>query len=151
MNRNLTYFNLNLTLLHPVKKDVVVEGQIFKRGNGYKPWLYKASLDACRFVKKPYNAIAIIVYKMFKQYSSFNHSCPYEVSEKYNLFSLQVYLTLCDFILWQGIVLVQKLSLRLDTLPHAIPTGDYLLQLDWIFSKKVQLITKAYFKFVEDL
>ncbi|EDW08583.2 uncharacterized protein Dmoj_GI20048 [Drosophila mojavensis] len=111
-----------------VERDVVVVGQLFKRANGYKPWLYKVSLDACQFVKKPYNPIAIIVYKMFKQYSNLNHSCPYK-----------------------GIILVQKLTLRLDTLPHAIPTGDYLLQLDWLISKKLQFVTKAYFKFIEDL
>ncbi|XP_030080959.1 uncharacterized protein LOC111593961 [Drosophila hydei] len=128
VSRNETYLNFNVTLLQPVNKDVLVEGQIFKRENGYKPWLYKASLDGCRFVRKPYNPIAIIVYKIFKTYSNINHTCPYE-----------------------GYVLVQKLNLKFEYLPHAIPTGDYLLKLDWLIEKKLQLRTNVFFKFVEDL
>ncbi|KRG04184.1 uncharacterized protein Dmoj_GI26086 [Drosophila mojavensis] len=111
-----------------LKKDVLVKGQVFKRANGYKPWLFTASIDGCRFLKRPYSPIAIIVYKMFKKHTNLNHSCPYE-----------------DY------VAVQNFNLNLNNLPHALPTGDYLLQLDWIFSMKLQLTTKHYFEFVEDL
>ncbi|XP_023162818.2 uncharacterized protein LOC111593959, partial [Drosophila hydei] len=127
VNRNETHLNFNLTLLHPVKKEVLVEIQLFKRENGYKPWLYKASIDGCRFVKKPYNPVAIIVYKLFKTYSNLNHTCPFE-----------------------GFILLKKFNLKFEYLPNALPTGEYLLKLDWIFSKKLQLRTNAYFSFIED-
>ncbi|XP_030080958.1 uncharacterized protein LOC115483378 [Drosophila hydei] len=37
------------------------------------------------------------------------------------------------------------------SLPHAIPTGDYLLGITWIFDNRPQFATKVYFAFKEDL
>ncbi|EDW01589.1 GH20375 [Drosophila grimshawi] len=33
-------------------------------------------------MKKPYNPIAILVYRMFKEFSNINHTCPYVVSTR---------------------------------------------------------------------
>ncbi|EDV98173.1 GH17225 [Drosophila grimshawi] len=79
INRHKTIFNLNGSLLYSAN-EVTVELQVFKKANGYKPWLYKSSIDACRFFRKPYNPIAILVYKLFKEFSNINHTCPYVAS-----------------------------------------------------------------------
>ncbi|EDW60093.2 uncharacterized protein Dvir_GJ21294 [Drosophila virilis] len=134
MGIRLIVFGLLLTLLvlnisyNPIVGNVDVKGQLFKRANGYKPWLYKATIDGCRFLKKPYHPLAILVYKIFKSYTNLNHTCPYE-----------------------GLVLIKDLYLKLENLPHAIPTGEYLLRLDWCINKNIQIRSDVYFAFVEDL
>ncbi|XP_032597026.1 uncharacterized protein LOC116805920 [Drosophila grimshawi] len=79
INRNKTTFNFNGTFLFTVN-EVTLELQVFKKANGYKPWLFKASVDACRFLRKPYNPFVIIVYKLFKDFTNINHTCPYVAS-----------------------------------------------------------------------
>jgi len=81
INRNKTVLNLNGTVLHPAYK-IGFEGRIFKKENGYKPFLYNFKIDACKFLKKPFNPIVIIFYRMVRSYSNFNHTCPYMVSDK---------------------------------------------------------------------
>ncbi|XP_062127116.1 uncharacterized protein LOC133839534 [Drosophila sulfurigaster albostrigata] len=102
---------------------------MFKKGGSlsYQPWLYSASIDGCRFVKRPYHPIALIVYRLFKPFSNLNHTCPYE-----------------------GSILVKGFYLRWNILPNAIPTGEYMLSMNWIFSNNSTLLTNAYFVFKED-
>lgn len=80
ISRNKTTFNLNVTLNYPVDHPVNIRGQLLQKANGYKPWLFSANIDACRFMKRAYNPLAILVFKLFKEFSNFNHSCPYVVS-----------------------------------------------------------------------
>lgn len=47
--------------------------------------------------------------------------------------------------------MVKDFYLQSDKLPTAIPTGEYLLLITWIFNKKPQAATNVYFAFVEDL
>ncbi|XP_043863251.1 uncharacterized protein LOC122756795 [Drosophila mojavensis] len=75
INRNKTTLNLQVTLLHTTKT-VHAESQIFFKANGYKPWLYKPSIDICRFLKKPYNPVAVLVFNLLKNYTNFNTRCP---------------------------------------------------------------------------
>ncbi|KRF99298.1 uncharacterized protein Dwil_GK27606 [Drosophila willistoni] len=42
------------TYLHPVNK-LSVHGQLFKKANGYKPWLINVTFDACRYLRRPNN------------------------------------------------------------------------------------------------
>ncbi|XP_034480085.1 uncharacterized protein LOC117785920 [Drosophila innubila] len=127
VSRNKTTLNLNGTVLHPAY-DIGLHAQIFKKANGYKPWVVKAELDICRFVKRAYNPVAKIVFNLFKEFSNFNHSCPYV-----------------------GPQIVNGFYLRSNYLPHTIPTGDYLLSMTWLFDKRPQFSTKVYFIFTEDL
>ncbi|KRF77731.1 uncharacterized protein Dvir_GJ26466 [Drosophila virilis] len=60
--------------------DILAKVQLLKKENGYKPWLYNVKIDVCRFMEKPYNPIAILMYKMFKEFSNVNHTCPFIVS-----------------------------------------------------------------------
>ncbi|ALC39840.1 maker538, partial [Drosophila busckii] len=89
VNRARNTFNFQMTLLEKVT-DILYMAQLFKKSNGYKPWLYKFSVDGCRFLDKPFNPVIIILYRMFKDFSNFNHSCPYIVSIDNNMFSHQV-------------------------------------------------------------
>jgi len=54
---------------------------IFQRLNGYKPFLYNVTVDACKFYKnQKSNPVAGYIYSLLRSYSNMNHSCPYDVS-----------------------------------------------------------------------
>ncbi|KAH8376914.1 hypothetical protein KR093_002196, partial [Drosophila rubida] len=127
VSRSKNTFNFNGTIIHP-SHNIFVEGQLFKRASGYKPWLFKATIDACRFAKKSYNPVAIIVYNLFKQFSNLNHTCPYV-----------------------GHQIIKGFYLRHELLLNPIPTGQYLLNLTWLFGMRKQFFTNVYFEFTEDL
>ncbi|XP_062137206.1 uncharacterized protein LOC133846318 [Drosophila sulfurigaster albostrigata] len=116
-----------MTAFQPVT-NCWIEFQMFKRENGYKPWLMKSSWDACRFLKKAYNPFAIIIYRQFKDFSNLNHSCPYV-----------------------GDVILEGFYLQPELLGLVLPTGDYLATTTWFIDKKKLLMINGYFKFTEDL
>ncbi|KAH8415824.1 hypothetical protein KR222_001518, partial [Zaprionus bogoriensis] len=122
VSRNITTFNFNGTVLHPAY-NIGLRAQMFQKANTYLPWLVNTELDVCRFVKRAYNPVVIMVFNLFKEFSNFNHSCPYMAS----------------------------FYLRSNRLPHSLPTGDYQLSITWLFDKKPQLLTNLYFTFQEDL
>ncbi|KAH8376923.1 hypothetical protein KR093_002266, partial [Drosophila rubida] len=128
IGRNKIAFYLNASFLHPTH-NIFLEAQVLKKASGYKPWLIKYSLDCCRFLKKTYNPIAVIVYNLYVEFSNINHTCPF----------------VGDQII-DGFYLKHELLLGLP-----LPTGEYLLEMNWIFYKKLQFITNLYFQFTEDL
>lgn len=81
VQRNKTVFNVDLTLLQPVKS-LTIRLQVLKKANGYKPWIIDTTFDACQFLraKKKKNLIAKLILDLFQDFSTFNHSCPYMVS-----------------------------------------------------------------------
>ncbi|KAH8302130.1 hypothetical protein KR044_003154, partial [Drosophila immigrans] len=127
INRNKTVFNLNVTLPNQLR-NFSVDVQLFKRANGYKPWLLTMTVDVCRFTKKSYNPWAILIYRQFRDFSNINHTCPYE-----------------------GDLILKGFYLRHELLGLIFPTGDYLLTMTWISDNKKQLNTNVYFSFIEDL
>ncbi|KAH8313264.1 hypothetical protein KR067_003246, partial [Drosophila pandora] len=79
IQREKTTLNFNGTLLKTINK-LKVHVQIFKKANGWNPWLYNITLDACRFIRNPYVPVVTLVFNLFKDNSNLNHSCPYPVS-----------------------------------------------------------------------
>lgn len=78
VSRNKTCMYLNGTILHPAYK-IHTRLELFQKANGYKPWLVNTTVDVCRFVRKPFNPVAIAIAKLFIEFSNFNHTCPYLV------------------------------------------------------------------------
>jgi len=77
-SRTKTSLHINATFLHPINS-ISVRFQMLKRANGYKPFLFDITVDACQFLRKPNNPVIKIVYNMIKDASNINHSCPYVV------------------------------------------------------------------------
>ncbi|XP_026840190.1 uncharacterized protein LOC113567447 [Drosophila persimilis] len=127
VGRNKVLLNVNGTILHPVN-NASIRGRIFKKANGYKPWLFDIYFDACQYFLKRNQPVVNIVYRLFKEFTSLNHSCPYV-----------------------GPQFVKDLYLRHELLGIPMPTGDYLLAIQWYFDKKLQFDTNVSFTFVEDL
>jgi len=60
---------------------------MWKRLNGYKPFLYNITTDVCKFLRNPKsNPVMKYIFESFIEYSNINHSCPYRVSRMKYLF-----------------------------------------------------------------
>ncbi|ALC46030.1 maker182 [Drosophila busckii] len=101
---------------------------MFKKANGFKPWLFNTTIDACRFLKKPYDPFIIIVYKIVRNYISFKHPCPYV-----------------------GHVSVDGLPLTYESLQLPFPDGEFLFSKTYYFHKRKAIFAKTYFSIKEDL
>lgn len=81
ISRNKTTFNFNATVLHPANV-IHLRIELFKKANTYMPWLVNETVDICRFLKRPFNLAVITVVNLFKEFTNFNHTCPYVVRHK---------------------------------------------------------------------
>ncbi|EDW44542.1 GM23751 [Drosophila sechellia] len=79
VNRSYKYVSIKVNLLQlPITK-VKVHFGLYQRLNGYKPFLYNITFDACRFLQSPKsNPVALYFYNFYKEYSNMNHPCPYD-------------------------------------------------------------------------
>ncbi|XP_017856818.1 PREDICTED: uncharacterized protein LOC108609609 [Drosophila arizonae] len=127
LSRNRTVFNFNATMLYPAYQ-ISMEAQLLKKANGYKPWLYNASADICRFLKKPFNPVIILFVKAIRDYTNFNHTCPFD-----------------------GPLIASGLHMPYEKLGIPFPTGEYLVKLDWFYHHRKQLSTDFYFSVDEGI
>ncbi|EDW34598.1 GL21491 [Drosophila persimilis] len=118
---------MNATVLTPAN-DITIRGRIFKKASGYKPWLYDVTFDACRYLRRPNQPFVAIIYGLFKQFTNINHTCPYVGSQ-----------------------IIKDFYLRPELMRLPVPTGDYLLAVQWYFDKRPQFETNVSYTFVEDL
>ncbi|XP_043645027.1 uncharacterized protein LOC122614529 [Drosophila teissieri] len=123
-SRTKTSLNVNLTLSEPAK-NIHLHMTMMKRANGYKPFLFDYTLDACEFMRRRNQPFAKIVWNLIRNVSTVNHTCPYE--------GVQI---LSDFH-------------RIE-LPLPFPSGEYLFLLDWMFDLKPQFASNVYFTLIED-
>ncbi|XP_044249231.1 uncharacterized protein [Drosophila takahashii] len=124
-SRNKTSLNINATFIEPAN-NISLHMKMLKKASGYKPFLFDYTFDACEFMRRRNQPFAKIIWNLIKDVSTVNHTCPYV--------GLQM---VSDFY-------------RIEV-PVGLPTGEYLLLLDWIFDAKPQFATNVYFTFVEDL
>lgn len=72
-------FNFNATVLH-ASSHIQSHFKMYKRTYGYRPWVYDVSVDVCRFLNKPTNAIALLLTNQIKNYTNFlDQKCPVSV------------------------------------------------------------------------
>ncbi|XP_017061781.1 uncharacterized protein LOC108101816 [Drosophila ficusphila] len=124
-SRNKTSLNINATFMEPAN-NIFIKTKMMKKANGYKPFLFDYTFDACEFMRRRNQPFAKIIWNLIKDVSTVNHTCPYV-----------------------GLQMVSDFH-RIQV-PIALPGGDYLLLIDWLFDGKPQFATNVYFMFVEDL
>ncbi|KAH8293958.1 hypothetical protein KR054_007013, partial [Drosophila jambulina] len=79
INRTYKYVSLRGNIFQRNLTKIKMNFSISKRGNGYRPFLYNFTIDACRFLKNTSShPIAEFFYKILKPHSNLNHSCPYD-------------------------------------------------------------------------
>ncbi|KRJ97632.1 uncharacterized protein Dyak_GE29253 [Drosophila yakuba] len=131
VNRSYKYVSIKVKILYPVTKAKVRFG-LYKRLNGYKPFLYNMSFDACRFLKSSNpNPVALYFYNFIKDYSNMNHTCPFyqDIELKMPYHSLNNRVT--------------------KVLPF--PEGNYMFETHWIAYDINRAITKFYINMKDDL
>ncbi|XP_034127291.1 uncharacterized protein LOC117583197 [Drosophila guanche] len=94
--------------------------------NGYKPFLYNVTFDACKFLANVNsNPVINFFHESFTSFYNVNHTCPYNhdiIMEKLPI----------DFV-------NHRMS---KVLPF--PEGDYLVELRWIRAEPFYAIFKLY-------
>ncbi|KAH8364487.1 hypothetical protein KR084_007296, partial [Drosophila pseudotakahashii] len=126
VSRDKVVLNMNQYILHPAF-DIQTQIKVYKRANGYKPWVMGTKIDWCRFMRINYDPVAKIVVSLFQPFSNINHTCPYV-----------------------GPQILQGFYLKPELLLLPFPTGQYLLAIRWYFHKKLQFDTNVSFFFEED-
>ncbi|XP_070068199.1 uncharacterized protein [Drosophila takahashii] len=128
-NRTYKYISLKLNLFKVPVTNVKINVALYKRLNGYKPFLYNITLDACRFYKNQNsNPVALFFYNFFKEQSNMNHSCPYNHD-----------------------IVVDKISTEFvnhrmtNVLPF--PEGRYMLKMQWMVYDITRVVFKVYVTF----
>lgn len=143
-SRTKTSLHINATFLHPINS-ISVRFQMLKRANGYKPFLFDITVDACQFLRKPNNPVIKIVYNMIKDASNINHSCPYVVR-----FLIKIIYNYISFLIdLQGTVVLN--DFHRISLPLPFPSGDYLSRLDFLINGKTKFYVNVNMHVPEDL
>ncbi|XP_062128020.1 uncharacterized protein LOC133840285 [Drosophila sulfurigaster albostrigata] len=127
ISRETNVMNYRADWLYSVN-DVYTEVQIFKRANGFKPWLFKYKLNFCEYLQKKNHRLFSLVFNLFKEYTNLaTQTCPLV-----------------------GNITVLGFSLKVDRLKLPLPTGVYLVTTGWILNKRLTSNLNITFEFVED-
>ncbi|KAH8372545.1 hypothetical protein KR200_006706, partial [Drosophila serrata] len=79
MNRTFKYGSLKVKLHQGPIHKIKINFALYKRLNGYHPFLYNVTVDGCKFIKnKKGSPVAAFIYNLFGPFSNINHSCPYD-------------------------------------------------------------------------
>ncbi|XP_034478435.1 uncharacterized protein LOC117784736 [Drosophila innubila] len=116
INRTKNVINISYDLYKTVENDVQAQVQLFKRANGWHPFLYNFKLDVCKFLKKPNNLIGIIAFKYLKPFTNINHTCPFMAGSP---------------------IIVKNFELDVDNFRQRFPidNGEYALTLSLFINK----------------
>ncbi|XP_023032268.1 uncharacterized protein LOC111518785 [Drosophila willistoni] len=126
VNRSFKYISLKVKLFEVPITNITVNVSCLKKLNGYKPFLYNVTFDACKFLSsKNKNPLIKYFYSFISEHSNMNHSCPYSHD-----------------------LLVDKVSIGLlnhqltEVLP--VPEGDYAVYTSWYAYGKNRADVRAY-------
>ncbi|XP_016950746.1 uncharacterized protein LOC108025002 [Drosophila biarmipes] len=78
INRTYKYISFKAKLFKTPVTKIKLNFALYKRLNGYLPFLYNITLDSCRFLNNTSSQpIAKFFYELLRSHSNMNHSCPY--------------------------------------------------------------------------
>ncbi|XP_053960621.1 uncharacterized protein LOC128864886 [Anastrepha ludens] len=122
---NRTYKYLTVRAQYPRHEpinNITVNFAMHRKVNGYKPFLYNITIDACQYLEKRNNPVIRYAHKFFEKYSTLNKSCPY--GESYEM---------ADKV---------PISYVTDVLPF--PHGDYAYSVAFYYYKKKAGVITVY-------
>ncbi|KAH8336888.1 hypothetical protein KR059_007621, partial [Drosophila kikkawai] len=76
---NRAVVNMDCFLVVPVR-NLALQVQVFKKdySNQYKPFLVDVSINMCEIIeRRSYIPYGVMIWKLLKQYTNANHSCPF--------------------------------------------------------------------------
>ncbi|KRG00055.1 uncharacterized protein Dwil_GK27423 [Drosophila willistoni] len=110
VNRSYKYFTVKVNLYQ-----LPTNWSLFKRFNGYKPFLYNLTVDGCKFLRNvnAANPVSKYFFEFISPYANVNHKCPFN----HDIIVEKVPINAMDYRLTK-------------VLPF--PEGDYLFDTLWI-------------------
>lgn len=85
-SRGMAVFNMNITLHKKPIDNVILNLELFKKSNGYRPFLFNQTIDFCYYQRNPMAyTLFQSFHKTFLAATNINHTCPYSVSMMYML------------------------------------------------------------------
>ncbi|XP_054086284.1 uncharacterized protein LOC128921825 [Zeugodacus cucurbitae] len=128
LSRNTVALSLHAQLFQVPINNITVNLDVYKRANGYHPFMYNTTADFCGFLKnKKRFPVVKLVMDIVENYSNINHTCPYDH----------------DIIVKDMILKTEHLKL----LP--VPTGDYLLKISFAAYNDYKATIKFYVQIAE--
>ncbi|XP_043068155.1 uncharacterized protein [Drosophila bipectinata] len=126
VNRSYKYLSLRANLFKTPVTKVKINVSLYKRFNGYRPFMYNITIDGCNFLKNPKsNAAMNYLFGFFKNNSNVNHPCPFDHD-----------------------IIVDKVDTNLAnyqvTKVLPVPEGDYLVETHWMAYDIDRAIVKIY-------
>ncbi|XP_013104281.2 uncharacterized protein LOC106084880 [Stomoxys calcitrans] len=78
VGRGLVSLNIKVGLYKTPVTNSTINVAIYKKANGFKPFLYNYTVNVCAFFanRKRYPVIKVL-FDIFLQHSNLNHTCPY--------------------------------------------------------------------------
>ncbi|KAH8281964.1 hypothetical protein KR054_004370, partial [Drosophila jambulina] len=126
VNKTFKYITVKVLLFQKPVTKVKINAALYKSSNGYKPYLYNVTVDACKFFKNlKAQPVARLIYDFLNDFSNMNHTCPYD-------HDLLVYQLTADYLN--------------NHLTHILtfPKGDYLFQMHWMAYGINRAVVKVY-------
>ncbi|KAH8258153.1 hypothetical protein KR038_007026 [Drosophila bunnanda] len=77
VNRSYKYLSFRSKFYKLPVNNVTVSIEVLKRLNGYKPFLFNFTFDACKFLRGQRSQMLRFFYELFAPYSNMVHPCPY--------------------------------------------------------------------------
>ncbi|XP_037941293.1 uncharacterized protein LOC119674238 [Teleopsis dalmanni] len=130
INRSYKYISLRAKVHKLPITNLKINYALFKRANGYKPFLYNITVDACAFMKSHNNPVTTYIYNIIKEHTNLNRSCPLNhdiIVEKLDATFLEKKLMLLPF-----------------------PSGQYAFNSIWIIDNISRVDFWLYFKIITD-
>ncbi|KAH8333388.1 hypothetical protein KR067_013105, partial [Drosophila pandora] len=126
INRTYKYISLRYYSTQVPYTNIRVNLGLYKRFNGYKPFLYNISINACKFLKSPKTyPVLKFFFDMIYPASNFNHTCPYDHDIIFEKFS--------------GAMVNHHFT---NVLPFS--EGDYLIDVKWLVYEVERAVTMFY-------
>ncbi|XP_017006880.1 uncharacterized protein [Drosophila takahashii] len=128
IRRGMAAFYMVWKLYKVPVNNVDINVSLYKKSNGYRPFLFNQTLDFCYYMRNPRaHPLIYMMHKVFLSASNINHSCPYDHD-----------LIINDFTYKKN---------DLKDLP--IPNGDYMIKVKVASDKTYRASAKIYAKRVD--
>ncbi|XP_036326118.1 uncharacterized protein LOC118739094 [Rhagoletis pomonella] len=129
LSRNQVALSLSAKLYQVPVTNVGVNADVYKKANGYRPFMFNITTDFCRFIKyRKQTPFGKMILDAVEKYSNINHTCPYDHD-----------------IIIKDLVLESK---HLQSLPW--PMGDYLLKISFAVNNDWKVTVKSYIQVTEE-
>ncbi|XP_016990156.1 uncharacterized protein LOC108052296 [Drosophila rhopaloa] len=103
--------------------NVEINVALYKKSNGYRPFLFNQTLDYCYYMRNPKaHPLIYTMHKVFLPSSNMNHSCPYDHD-----------LIINNFVYNKN---------DLKDLP--VPNGDYMIKVQVATDKEYRVFVRIY-------